>query len=114
MAKLFDYVMQHGGEVRLKGIDDPPAEFGSILAAFEAAFEHEQFVTRSIDGLMETAATEKDHATQVFLQWFVSEQVEEEATVQEIVDRFKMAGDNGAALMMLDEKMMQRAAPVQA
>lgn len=111
MTKMFDYLMQHGGEAALKGIGDPPSDFGSILGAFEAALEHERFVTRSINELLDVAVEQKDHATQVFLQWFISEQVEEEASVKEIIDRLKMVGDNGAALMMLDEKLSQRAAP---
>lgn len=111
MTKMFDYLMQHGGEAHLLKIDEPPAEFGSILSAFEASLKHEQFVTQSINELLNVAVEEKDHATQVFLQWFITEQVEEEANVKEIVDRLKMAGGNGAALMMIDDKLGQRMPP---
>jgi ferritin len=114
MTKLFDYVMQQGGEARLLKIDEPPADFGSALGAFEASLKHERFVTESINELLNVAVEEKDHATQVFLQWFITEQVEEEANVKEIVDRLKMAGDNGAALMMIDDKLLQRMPPAPA
>ncbi|MDK2857650.1 MAG: ferritin [Verrucomicrobiota bacterium] len=110
MTKMFDYLMQHGGEVHLLQIDEPPVDFGSILQAFEASLEHEQFITKSINELLDVAVAEKDHATQVFLQWFITEQVEEEANVKEIVDRLKLVGDNGAALMMIDDKLSLRAA----
>jgi len=111
MTKMFDYVMQHGGDTRLLQIDEPPHDFGTVLEAFEASLKHEQFVTKSINELLNVAVEEKDHATQVFLQWFITEQVEEEANVQEIVQRFKLAGDNGGALMMLDDKLSQRMPP---
>jgi len=111
MTKIFDYVMQHGGNTRLMQIDEPPHEFGTILEVFEASLAHEQFVTMSINELLDVAVDEKDHATQVFLQWFITEQVEEEANVDEIVQRLKLAGDNGGALMMIDDKLAQRLAP---
>jgi ferritin len=108
MTKMFDYLMQHGGEARLIKIDEPANEFTSLLGAFEASLKHEQFITKSINDLLDVAVEEKDHATQVFLQWFITEQVEEESNVKEIVQRLKMAGDNGAALMMIDDKLGQR------
>jgi ferritin len=114
MTKMFDYVMQHGGEARLLKIDEPPADFGSILGAFQASQKHERFVTESINELLNVAVEEKDHATQVFLQWFITEQVEEEANAKEIVDRLRMIGDNGAALMMIDDKLAQRLPPAPA
>jgi ferritin len=114
MTKMFDYVMQHGGEARLMQIDQPPADFGTVLGAFEASLKHEQFVTQSINDLLDVAVSEHDHATQVFMQWFITEQVEEEANVKEIVDRLKMIGDNGAALMMIDDKLAQRLPPAPA
>ncbi len=114
MTMMFDYIMQHGGEARLLKIDEPPADFGSVLGAFEASRKHERFVTESINELLNVAVEEKDHATQVFLQWFITEQVEEEANVKEIVERLKMAGDNGAALMMLDDKLSLRLPPAPA
>lgn len=114
MTKMFDYLMQHGGEARLMQVDEPANDFGSILGAFEASLKHEQFVTKSINELLDVAVEERDHATQVFLQWFITEQVEEEANVKEIVDRLKMIGDNGAALMMIDDKLALRMPPAPA
>ena len=114
MTKMFDYLMQHGGDVRLMKIDEPPHEFGTVREAFETSLAHEQFVTRSINELLDLAIEEKDHATGVFLQWYITEQVEEEANVEELVQRFKMAGDNGGSLMILDDKLSQRMAPTPA
>ncbi len=111
MTKMFDYVMQHGGEARLLQIDEPPAEFGSLAEVFEASLKHEQYVTQSINELLNVAVEEKDHATQVFLQWYITEQVEEEANVADLLNRFKMAGDNSGALMMIDDKLGQRTPP---
>jgi ferritin len=111
MTKMFDYVMQHGGNAKLLQIDEPPHEFGTLIEAFEASLRHEQFITQSINGLLDVAVEEKDHATQVFLQWYITEQVEEEANVEEIVQRFKLAGDNRGALMMLDDKLSLRMPP---
>ncbi len=114
MTMMFDYIMNHGGEAHLLKIDEPPADFGSVLGSFQASQKHERFVTESINQLLNVAVEEKDHATQVFLQWFITEQVEEEANVKEIVDRLKMIGDNGAALMMIDDKLGQRLPPAPA
>ncbi len=111
MTKMFDYVMQHGGNAHLLQIDEPPREFGTILDVFEGSLAHEQFVTMSINEMLDVAVNEKDHATQVFLQWYITEQVEEESNVEEIVQRLKLAGDNGGALMMIDDKLAQRLPP---
>jgi len=114
MTKMFDYLMQHGGEAHLMSVGEPPSEFGSVLGTFQESWKHEQFITQSINDLLDVAVTERDHATQVFLQWFITEQVEEEANVKEITDRLKMVGDNGAALMMIDDKLGQRVSTVPA
>ena len=111
MTKMFDYVMQHGGDVRLLQIDEPPQEFGTVLDAFEASLAHERAVTQWINELLDVAVEERDHASQVFLQWFITEQVEEESNVDEIVQRLKLAGDNGGALMMMDDKLASRMPP---
>ncbi len=111
MTKMFDYVMQHGGEAHLLQIDEPPREFGTIIEVFEESLKHEQFVTKSINELLDVAVEEKDHATQAFLQWFITEQVEEESNVTDIVTRLKLAGNNGGALMMMDDKLAQRMPP---
>ena len=111
MTKMFDYVMQHGGNAKLMQVDEPPHQFGTVVEAFETSLEHERFVTKSINELLDVAVEEKDHATRVFLQWYITEQVEEEANVEEIVQRLKLAGDNGGAIMMFDDKLSQRMPP---
>lgn len=108
--KLFDYVNDRNGRVQLKALEQPPLEFKSILATFEQALEHEKKVTSLIYSLYEKATKENDYATQVQLTWFITEQVEEEATATEVVDRLKIAGNDGAALLLLDREMGSRSA----
>ena len=109
--KIFDYVSEVGGKVHLKGIDEPPTDFGCPLSAFEAALEHEKFITGSINELVDLAIAERDHASNNFLQWYVTEQVEEEASAGEVVDKLKLAGDAGNGLLMLDDQLGQRLPP---
>jgi ferritin len=106
--KIFDYVYQIGGEVKLLKIDGPKTNWETFLEVFQDTFEHEQKVTKSINKLLELAYAEKDHATINFLQWFVSEQVEEEATAMQNVKKMEMIGDNGAGLFMLDKELGSR------
>jgi ferritin len=106
--KFFGFVNERRGRVTLKAIEEPAKEWKSPLAAFEAALEHEQYITGRIDDLVNLAATEKDHATAAFLQWFVNEQVEEEASVDRIVQQFKMANNAPGALLMLDHELGER------
>ena len=106
--KLFDYVNDRNGRVTLKGLEQPAANFKSILDVFEGALAHEQKVTRMIHDLYALATKENDYATQVQLQWFINEQVEEEATAMSVVDRLKIAGNDGAALLILDQQMGSR------
>ena len=103
--KIFDYVYQIGGEVKLKKIDGPKTNWDSFLEVFQDTFEHEQKVTKSINDLLELSYAEKDHATVNFLQWFVSEQVEEEATAQQNVKKMEMIGDDKAGLFMIDKEL---------
>ncbi|XPV77366.1 MAG: ferritin [Desulfovibrio sp.] len=105
--KMFHYVGEAGGTVDLGAIEKPRKEWDSPLDAFEEALEHERGVTARINKLVNMAIEEKDHATNIFLQWFISEQVEEEATVGEIVDKLKLVGDGGA-LFMLDRDLASR------
>jgi ferritin len=107
--KLFDYVNDRNGRVELKALEKPPLEFKSVLATFEQALEPEKKVTQLIHSLYEKATREGDYATQVQLTWFITEQVEEEATATEVVDRLKIAGNDGAALLMLDRELGARA-----
>lgn len=106
--KLFKYVNDRNGRVILKGLEQPPESFPSVLATFEAALEHERKVTGMIHELYGLATRTNDYATQVQLQWFINEQVEEEKTATEVVDRLKIAGEDGAALLMLDREMGSR------
>jgi ferritin len=106
--KFFGYVLEQGARVKLAAIEQPPAEFKSAKTMFDETLKHEQFVTRSIHGLVDLAIAEKDHATNSLLKWFVDEQVEEEANAQEIMDLLKLAGDAGNALLFLDSKLGAR------
>ncbi|MDI6448285.1 ferritin [Anaerobaca lacustris] len=106
--KFFDFVNERRGRVVLKAIDQPQKEWKSPLAAFEAAFAHEQLVTGRIDDLVNLAIQAKDHATAAFLQWFVDEQVEEESSVDRIVQMLKMAEKAPGAMFMIDRDLGQR------
>lgn len=106
--KLVDFLIERGGRVHLRAIDEPLAEFDSPLAVMQSALAHEQKVTQSINDLYELAVSESDYPAQVMLQWFVTEQVEEEASAGAIVDQLTLAGDSGSALLMLDDKLGQR------
>ncbi len=106
--KLFDYVEDRGGRVTLEGIDRPPPDFPSPLAVFEHARDHESKVSAGIHQLFELAGSEKDWATQAMLQWFITEQVEEEKTSTQIVDTLKMVGENASGLYMFDNELGRR------
>jgi ferritin len=106
--KIFDYVNERGGRVLLDAIDKPATKWASPLSAFEAAYKHEQKVTRLINNLVDLAIKEKDHATENFLHWFVAEQVEEEASADDVVQKLKLAGKSGSALFMIDRELGQR------
>jgi ferritin len=106
--KFYSFIVERGGKVTLKAIEGPPVKWNSPLHAFEAAYKHEQKVTGLINGLVDLALKEKDHASHVFLQWFVSEQVEEEASADEIVQKLKRIKNAPHALYMLDKEMGQR------
>ncbi len=106
--KLFDFILARGGSVELGAVEQPPGEFGAPVEIFQASLAHERRVTAWINELYARAASENDYASQVFLQWFIDEQVEEEANASEMIDRLSMAGDNKAALLMLDTEMKSR------
>jgi ferritin len=108
--KLFDYINDRGGRAALKAVAQPPAEFKSLLAVFQQVLEHEQEVTAKIHRLYELAVQENDYATQVMLQWFITEQIEEEKDASEIIAQLKMIGDQGAAVLMLDRHLGMREA----
>jgi ferritin len=106
--KFFEYIHERRGRAVLKAIKEPGQEWKSPLAAFEAALQHEQHITGCIGNLMNQASAEKDHATAGLLQWFVKEQVEEEASADRIVQMLKMAANAPGALLMLDHVMGER------
>lgn len=108
VMKYYDFINERGGRVVLKPVEGPPAEWESPLAAFEAAYEHEQKVSGLINDLVERALEERDHASNIFLQWFVTEQVEEEDTANGVVQKIKLMGDARGGLFMLDQELGQR------
>ena len=107
-TKLLDYLLSRGCKVSFKPVAAPPKEFGTILAVFEQTLEHERSVTKRVHDLYDLAGAEKDTATQVFLQWFVSEQVEEEARASEIVDKLRMVADRPGSALYLDKEYGKR------
>ena len=106
--KFYDYINDQGSQVKLMAIDAPPTEFTSPLDMFEKTLKHEQFVTKRINDLVDLAINEKDHATNIFLQWFVTEQIEEEANDNDIITKLKLVGKKGEALLMLDRELAAR------
>jgi ferritin len=106
--KLFDFINDRGGRVVLKAVEAPPTDFKGPLDVFEQALRHEQKVTGMINSLYERAAAANDFAAQVALQWFITEQVEEEKTADLIVEQLKMIGNDRPALLMLDREMGAR------
>ena len=107
--KLYDYVHERGGTVTLDAIEAPQTEWKDPLAIFQAAYKHELKVTGMINDLVDLAIKEKDHATNNFLQWYVKEQVEEEASADEIVQKLKLIGGKGHGLFMMDKEVGARA-----
>ena len=106
--KMFDFVLERGGQVTLKAIEGPPTAWDSPVAIFEATLEHEIHVTSLINKLVDLAIAESDHAANAFLQWFVTEQVEEEASADEVLQKLKLMGDAPGGIFMLDQELAQR------
>lgn len=106
--KFYEFIHDRGGKIVLQAIDQPPSEFAGPTALFEATLEHEQKVTGLIHKLYDMAVEDKDYASQAFLQWFVTEQVEEEKNATQILDMLKMAGEKGTALFMIDRQLGAR------
>jgi len=106
--KFYGFINDRGGRVDLVRIETPQGEWGSPLAVFETTCEHEAKVTGLINDLVDLTIKEKDHAANAFLQWFVTEQVEEEASAKEVADKLKLAGDNPGVLFMIDQELGQR------
>ncbi len=106
--KIYGFIDERGGRITLKTIDGPQTKWDSPLAVFKAVYEHEQKVTGLINNLVDLAIKEKDHATNTFLQWFVNEQVEEEASADQAVQQLKMMEKAPGGMFMLDRELGQR------
>ncbi len=106
--KFYGYLVEQGARVQLKAIAEPPGEYASLLQVFEKVYEHEQLVTKSINDLMTLAIDLKDYATQGMLQWFIKEQVEEEASASGTLEKLKMAGTEGRGLLIIDRYLGAR------
>ena len=106
--RLFGYIQDREGTTELTAVKAPPASWSSPLAACNDALKHERVNTKQINDLMKLAFTEEDHATRIFLQWFVDEQVEEESSASKLVEKVKMVKDHTGALFILDQDLAKR------
>ena len=106
--KIYDHVIERGGRVTLQKIDQPPVKWDSPLAAFENAYKHECEISKKIHNIATMAMAENDHPTNVFLHWFVDEQVEEEAQALDVVNQLKMVGSSMGGLLVLDHHLGKR------
>lgn len=106
--KIFRYLEDRSARVALAAVPQPPGEWPSPLHVFQDVLDHERAVSRQIDALYALAVEEKDYASQAFLQWFVTEQIEEEKTASQIVETLKLAGDSRPALLLLDRELGRR------
>lgn len=106
--RIYDFVLDRGGKVVLGAVEEPPVKWKSPVEVFETARKHEQLVSGSINDLYTQALTERDYPSQVMLQWFINEQVEEEKTSTAIVERLRLVGDNASGMLILDGQLGQR------
>ena len=109
-AKLIEFLLDRCGRLQLRPITAPEAEFGTVIEVFEKTLAHEKAITAKISDLFELARKEKDFASEITLQWYVTEQVEEEASISQIVDQLHAVGDKGGAIWYLDSRMGKRGA----
>jgi ferritin len=107
--KFYRYIVEQGGRVTVGALAQPPAEWTSLLDLFQQVLEHEKKVTALLVKLYETTVAEKDYASQFLLQWFISEQVEEESNSTKVIDAIKMVGNSGTSLYMVDRQLAARA-----
>jgi len=107
-VKLIDFLLDRGGKLELKPVAAPPSEFGSIIQVFEQTLDHEKGVTLKINALFDQSRVERDYASEITLQWYVTEQVEEESTIGQIVDQLRAVGDQGGGIWYLDSRMGKR------
>lgn len=106
--KFFNYLVDQGINITLSASKAVPNKYKSLLDMFEKTLSHEQIVTSRINDLTEQAVKERDHATQIFLQWFITEQIEEENNDRDIIAKLKLVGDNGHGVLMIDGDLGQR------
>ena len=106
--KFYHYVLNQGSGVELKAVKGPPYEFKSLVDMFEQTLKHEKFITKSIHDLVDLAIAGKDHATDIFLQWFVTEQIEEESNDNDVLAQLRLAGKDGNGLFMVDKELATR------
>lgn len=106
--KIFDFIIQRGGRAQLKEIKKPPSDFGSAHKMMKQVLAHEQKVSAALNKLYEEAGRMQDNATQVMLQWFISEQVEEEAQVQDILNQLEFISDKSSAIFFIDRHLGKR------
>jgi ferritin len=107
-TKFYDYILERGGKVVLLAIPQPPADFASPLDIFKLAYDHEQKVTALINNIYNVATAEKDVASEIFLQWFINEQVEEEKNASQILDILTKIGSSVGGLYQLDHRLGKR------
>jgi ferritin len=113
--KLYEYISRQGGKVKLMSLQEPPSDFESPLDLFEKTLAHERFITKSINDLVDLAVAERDHASQIFLQWYVTEQIEEEENDNDIIAKLKLVGtgtENNNGLFLLDKELGARTTTV--
>ncbi len=108
--KIFDHLIDRGCRVRLQSLAGPATDFTTVLEVFEKVKHHEQSVTKSIEEVYGLALKERDFASQVFFEWFITEQVEEEKNSSHVLESVRRVGENQAALVMLDRELGQRSA----
>lgn len=107
MLKLVKFINERGGHAKVSQLNAPPLEFGSFKEMFQKLFDHEVRVSKSINDLVEITLQEKDYATHNFLQWYVSEQIEEEALARNILDKINLIGDDKGGLYLFDNDVKQ-------
>ncbi|MBU2497464.1 MAG: ferritin [Proteobacteria bacterium] len=113
--KIYEYIQRQGGRAKLMTIKEPPSDFDSALDMFEKTLAHEKFITQSINELVDLAIAEKDHATHIFLQWYVTEQIEEEENDNDIIAELKLVGSGAegkSGLYLIDKELAARVTTV--
>lgn len=105
MLKLVHYINDRGGKAKIADIDQPNDEFSSLLDVFEKVMEHEKYITNSINSLYEVTVHEKDYTTMNFLQWYITEQLEEESLFNTVLDKIKLVGTDKAGMFHIDKEL---------